>query len=218
MIDKLYIMGYSVSNNGKLLVADANKEIAPYLLEDAQRNKIVNGIFDVILNPKNQINLMSPISTDRVKAIAANSEMGRAAKYMNGYDPSSKYRMQIENATGKTVIGNVATGIKSFFALSNVFNARFEEIYNLIRNKNYDAAGELLTHYTFNHNGKLITLANVNVEMFKPLIQDLGDKQFDPNIPEDIKNILNQIILFEDSLEDQSMLLGELLNASTDRS
>lgn len=209
-------MGYSVSNNGRLLVADEDTKIAPYLLEDAQRNKIVDGIFKVILNPKNQINLTSPISTDRVKAIASHSEMGRAAKYMNGYDPSSKYRMQIENATGKTVIGNVATGIKSFFALSNVFNDRFKKIYNLIKNKQYDKARELLKHYTFEHNGQLITLANVNVEMFKPLIQDLGDSQFDPNIPEDIKNILNQIILFEDNLEDQSMLLGELLNSATD--
>lgn len=204
-------MGYSVSNNGQLLVANEDTKIAPYLMEDAQRNKIVDGIFDVILNPKNQINLTSPISTDRVKAIASKSEMGRAAKYMNGYDPSSKYRMQIENATGKTVIGNVATGIKSFFALSNVFNTRYNEIYNLIQSGNFIEAERLLNLYTFKNNkGELITLANVNMDKFKSL--DLSV------VPEPLVSTISTLIEYQSNLDDESMILGELLNSATDSS
>lgn len=48
-IDKLYILGYSVSNNGSI---NYNLEAAPYLKQDALRNRVVDGIFDVILNPK----------------------------------------------------------------------------------------------------------------------------------------------------------------------
>lgn len=48
-IDKLYILGYSVSNNGSI---NYNTEAAPYLKQDALRNRVVDGIFDVILNPK----------------------------------------------------------------------------------------------------------------------------------------------------------------------
>lgn len=208
-IDKCYIMGYSVSQNGKLLINDDESKIAPYLLEDAQKNKIVDNIFRVILDPKNQINLTEPISTDRMKSIAAKSEMGRAAKYMNGYDPSSKYRMQIENATGKTVIGNVATGIKSFFALSNMFNTKFDEIYNDIINGDFITAENNLKQYIFtNKEGNIITLANVNMDKFKSL--DLN------TLPESLATTIKSLIEYLDNLQDISMVLGELLNIATD--
>lgn len=36
------------------------------------------------------------------------------------------------------------------------------------------------------------------------------------NTPEDIRQTLAQVISYEDALDDQSMVLGELLNAATD--
>ena len=215
-IDKQYILGYSISNNGYINI---DADVAPYLRSDALRNRVVDNIFKVILDAKNQINLTMSITTDRMKELAKHSnKMGEAAKIMSPYNPASKYLMQIQNMVGKAVIGNVATALKSFFALSNVYNTRFRQIYDLIQNKQYDIARSLLARYTFNSPTGMFTLANVNVDMFKSLyiINELGQMQIDPNIPEDIAKTISEIIKYEDSLEDQSMLLGELLNSATD--
>ena len=159
-----------------------------------------------------------PITTNRMQQLAAKSQMGESAKIMSPFDPASKYLMQIQNMVGKAVIGNVATALKSFFALSNVYNTRFRQIYDLIKTGQFDAARNMLDRYTFMSNGKLITLANVNVDLFNSLIvqDEFGELQLDPNIPADIREKLVSIISYEDSLEDQSMLLGELLNSATD--
>lgn len=153
-----------------------------------------------------------PITTDRMAGLAKKSKMGEAAKIMSPYNPASKYLMQIQNMVGKAVIGNVATALKSFFALSNIYNTKFQQIYEFIRNGQYDTAREMLNRYTFRHNGRLITLANVNVGLFNNLIvqDEFGQLQIDPNIPSDIREILASIISYEDVLDDQSMLLGEL--------
>lgn len=208
-IDKSYILGYSISSNGYI---STNENAAPHLRADALRNRVVDTIFDVVLNAKNQINLTMPITTDRMAGLAKKSKMGEAAKIMNPYNPASKYLMQIQNMVGKAVIGNVATALKSFFALSNVYNTKFQQIYEFIRNGQYDTAREMLNRYTFRHNGRLITLANVNVDLFNNLIvqDEFGQLQIDPNIPSDIREILASIISYEDVLDDQSMLLGEL--------
>jgi hypothetical protein len=214
-IDKSYILGYSISSNGYI---STNENAAPHLRADALRNRVVDTIFDVVLNAKNQINLTMPITTDRMAGLAKKSKMGEAAKIMNPYNPASKYLMQIQNMVGKAVIGNVATALKSFFALSNVYNTKFQQIYKFIKNGQYDTAREMLNRYTFRHNGRLITLANVNVDLFNNLIvqDEFGQLQIDPNIPSDIREILASIISYEDVLDDQSMLLGELLNSATD--
>lgn len=209
MIDKQYVLGYSISPNGSI---NTNENAAPYLREDALRNRVVDNIFNVILNPKNQINLTVPVTTNRIKELSKESQMGEAAKEMSPYDPASKYLMQIQNMVGKAVIGNVATAIKSFFALSNVYNSKFNQIYSLVRNQQYDEAREMLKKYTIKHHDKLITLANVNVDLFNSLLvqDETGAWRIDPNVPADIAETLAQVMSFEDALEDQSMLLGEL--------
>lgn len=214
-IDKQYILGYSISNNGYI---STDENAAPHLRADALRNRVVDNVFDVILNSKNQINLTMPITTDRMQKLAAKSKMGESAKVMSPYDPASKYLMQIQNMVGKAVIGNVATALKSFFALSNVYNTKFQQIYELIKTGQYDDARNMLQRYTFMSKNKLITLANVNVDLFNSLIvqDEFGELQIDPNIPADIRETLANIISYEDALEDQSMLLGELLNSATD--
>lgn len=157
-------MGFSIADNGYIY----NDEKAPkYLQEDATKNRVVENILQIVTNPKNQINLTMPVTTDRVQAIAAKSELGKNAKLMNPYNPMSKYMMQIENMVGKKVIGNVATAIKTFFALSNVYNQVFEDIYNMILDNKEEEALELLKRYTFRYNDRLITLANVNMDLFE---------------------------------------------------
>lgn len=41
MIDKVYILGYSISNNGELLTNAEDPKISPFLKQDAIRNAIV---------------------------------------------------------------------------------------------------------------------------------------------------------------------------------
>ena len=209
-IDKQYVMGYSVSDNGYIITEP--KENSPYYMKEmALKNRIVSKIHQVILNPKNQINLTQPVTVDQVKALAEKSSMGLAARYMNGWDPSSKYRMQIENMVGKNVIGNVATAIKSFFALSNLYNTKFREIYNLILSGQYNEARNMLSKYTFTRNGRLATLANVNLEMFAEF-----ENMVFPDDQKDLQQTLLTLKYNEDLIEDQSMILGALLNSATD--
>lgn len=217
MIDKQYIMGYEISNRGKI-ETETNKE---WLKDQAAKNIIVDNIFDVILDPKNQINLTMPVTTDNIQKIAAKSVLGRDGLVMNPYNSASKYLMQIQNMVGKKVIGNVATAIKSFFALSNIYNEQFRRIFDFIESGNYESAKELLNRYTFyvtkvDGTRQLITLANVNLDIFDKYLTP--DGKIDRNLIQDstICDILDKVISFEDALDDQSLMLGELLNVATD--
>lgn len=116
-VDKQYIMGYSVLPNGSITFDESG-----YYKQEGLKNNIVDNILQVILNPKNQINLTQPITTDRIKKLAEQSQEGKAAQEMSPFRATSKYNMQIQNMVGKKVIGNVATAIKSFFALSNMLS------------------------------------------------------------------------------------------------
>lgn len=218
MIDKVYILGYSISDNGKLLTNAEDPKISPFLKQDAIRNAIVNGVFDVILSPKNQINLTMPITTSHMQELASKSVLGESAKIMNPYNSASKYLMQIQNMVGKTVIGNVATGLKSFFALSNLYNTRFKQVYDSIVNRDFDTTRQLLSRYSFikgsqrNGTEQLITLANVDFSMFE------NDPEWISKyaVPADIANNIIQLIDFQRRLTDKSLDMGELLNAATD--
>lgn len=137
---------------------------------------------------------------------------------MNPYNSASKYLMQIQNMVGKTVIGNVATGLKSFFALSNLYNTRFKQVYDSIVNRDFDTTRQLLSRYSFikgsqrNGTEQLITLANVDFSMFE------NDPEWISKyaVPADIANNIIQLIDFQRRLTDKSLDMGELLNAATD--
>jgi hypothetical protein len=121
---------------------------------------------DVITNPRTQINLTNPLSMEHMQDLSKNSILGKAARRMTPYNSACKYMMQIENMVGKGVIGNVATAIKSFFALSTVYNEAYNNIYQALVNGNYEVVRELLNKYSYNKDGKYRTLANVNMELF----------------------------------------------------
>lgn len=197
-IDKQYILGYSVED-GQI---DINREN-----ESGLKNRTVNGIIKVITNPSNQANLTQPVTTDGIKAIANKSAMGQGAKKMNPYNPYCKFEMQVQNMVGKDVIGVEATAIKSFFALSHMYNEKFNKLSILLTNGEFEGARNLLSTLTVNG---VRTLANVNLNSVKTALNIRKD------IPEDILNTLNIIIKFNDRLEDVSMVLGQLLNAATD--
>lgn len=208
-IDKQYIMGYEISKNG---IIETDEDVPDYLKESSMKNRIMDDIFQIILNPKNQINLTTPVTTDRLKKLAENSQLGLESKHMTPYDPYCVFSMQTQNMVGKDVIGNVATAIKSFFGLSTVYNQNFKKLQEALENNDNEAITQWLNDYTFLYDDKRVTLANINNEWLDNFIKTTGLQ----NISEENRIKLYDVNDFLNNLDDQSMILGELLNAATD--
>lgn len=204
-IDKTYLLGYSVDSKGRIHIEGESKKYA----SDVLKNHVVSGMLSVITNPKTQINLTTPLSVENMQNLAARSILGAAARRMTPYNSACKYMMQIENMVGKNVIGNVATAIKSFFALNYVYNEAFNNIFKALANGDFTTAQELLNKYSFkDSNGNYRTLANVNMDAFDNINWNA--------LPENIKIPLLEIYNWQAGLDDQSLMLAELLNVATD--
>lgn len=196
-IDKQYILGYSIADSGRIFDGEGDHH-----KEDRLKNNVVDNIWKTVTDPRNQINLTQPISTDDFKAIAAKSSRGKLAEGMSIYNPFHKYSMQVENMVGRDCIGSVATALKGFFALTYMYNMRMNEICDAIESGNIDLATQLFNRY-FKQ-----PLANVNVERLDYVLTLLPEGDFK-----------NRLLDLKDKIEDQedmSMLMGQLLNAATD--
>lgn len=199
-IDKQYILGYTVSDTGRIY-----SEELEHHQEDCLKNNVVDNIWKTVTDPRNQINLTQPISTDDMKALAATSHKGSLAEKMSYYNPFHKYSMQVENMVGKDCIGNVATAIKGFFALTYMYNTRMNEMCDLIESGKIDEAKTIFDRYFTK------PLANINTKRLKYVIkavEALGDTTF--------AGKLSRLRYKLNSQEDMSMLMGQLLNAATD--
>lgn len=196
-IDKQYILGYSIADSGRIFDGEGDHH-----KEDRLKNNVVDNIWKTVTDPRNQINLTQPISTDDFKAIAAKSSRGKLAEGMSIYNPFHKYSMQVENMVGRDCIGSVATALKGFFALTYMYNMRMNEMCDAIESGNINEAERLFNRY-FKQ-----PLANVNVERLDYVLELLPEGDFK-----------NRLLALKDKIEDQedmSMLMGQLLNAATD--
>ena len=147
------------------------------------KNKVVVGMHRVVKDPRNFISASLPVddAMNKLKDYAKKSDAGMASKFISTDNPFSKYMMQIENMVGKNVIGIGATGQKSFFAVTYVYNQMVREI--LLPNGEYDM--ELLEKMLFTDpmTGKVTTLVNLNVEALenKPDFIFGANARFSPN-------------------------------------
>ena len=198
-IDKQYLIGYSVEKSGRL-VKDQYK---PWQAQNALRNRLVDKIWSVVTDPSNQINLTEPVTTEHAGELAKESALGQLATRMNQFSPFYKYAMQIENMVGKTGIGSVATGIKSFFALSYTYNEEVSRMTSAIYAGEWEVVNSILN--------SLPKLSNLKVDGIIAAMSKMADQ-----MPDDLKDNLAMYIAFQNSLDDQSLLLGELLNCATD--
>ena len=226
-IDKQYVYGHSISDNGTIRTT-FNEKQPEYIQQAALKNKIIEKQIEVITNPKNQINLTTPVTTNQVRKLSGKSELGKISKELQPFDPSSIFTMQIQTMTGKKVIGNVATGEKSFFALSYVYNEIFNSLYEALINNDFETVNYLLSKYTFvytnieNNIPEIRTLANINLRKIKSIlyIDQLENNKLikvkNPAIPEDIWNTLDQLVNFQSRISDKAADAGELLNSATD--
>ena len=208
-IDKQYILGYSIANSGRIFDGEGDHH-----KEDRLKNNVVDNIWKTVTDPRNQINLTQPISTDDFKAVAANSPRGELAKGMSIYNPFHKYSMQVENMVGRDCIGSVATALKGFFALTYMYNMRMNEMCDAIESGNIDEAMRLFNRYFTQ------PLANVNVERLDYVTELLIVPEDDQSTEAKAKRTFRgNLLALKDTIEDQedmSMLMGQLLNAATD--
>lgn len=174
-------------------------------LQKALRNTVVQGIFDIIKDPINQINLQKPISYGDARKAAENSTLGQSEKFMTFDNPATKFKMQIQNMVGREVIGTGATSLKGYFAASLYYNLEIQEVLKKI--KNAETPNGKVNQEVFNHLKDLIfdskletgptklrTLGNIN---FKPLLAYLNSTEQwdqieinDPTINEDLQSAL----------------------------
>ena len=215
-IDKQYLIGYEPTADGEILMDYNGSNFN--LQTTSLRNAIVDSIFRVTTDPKNFINMTTPITMDNVDNLAAKSTKGREGKTMSPNNPISVYKLQVENSIGKTTIGVSATGTKSYLSLSQYYNNTFNHIYDLIAEGDYDQALKILKTLLIHdgtdrrgviHFDRARTLSGVNLKRFT--------EEFIQKIPnETLKNYLASLKA-RPYYEPRAILrMGELLNAATD--
>lgn len=198
----------------------STSELSEEEISEGLKNKVVDGIFDVVLDPRNQVNLHVPINMDAQQDAAKKSILGKEEKRRSADNPGSKFVMQIQNMVGKEVIGITAVSMKTYFLLSNYYNTEYRKIIDLLKSKRYDDIVELLDRLIFtdyiNKNRKGI-LANVNLN---PIIKYLKDNKIETITLNNgsifnLKQVLEEL---RDSADvpDASLSLSGLLSAATD--
>lgn len=203
-----------------------------YNREEALKNSVVDQIFNVVLNPKNQINLYSPISMSKTREAAKNSSLGKIEKELSSDNPASKAIVQILNMEGKKVIGMVATAIKTFFSTSYYYNKKFDTIIENFKNNDIDSVINTLKQLVFENKweNRLSVIANTNLDSLisylnKNGINEISVYGLEGSIFEKFDFYQNGILRFGDLItylnennykENVAGVLSELLSSSTD--
>ena len=178
--------------------------------QKALRNVVVQGIFDVIKDPINQVNLQKPISMDEQHEAGDLSTLGKEEKYMTFDNPATKFKMQIQNMVGREVIGVTAVSLKAFFAASLYYNSEMESIAKLVRDQVtpeniqevWTKIQDLVYDNKFGNNVELKTLSNAYI---RPILLAL---QANPNW--NVIKISDNDVTSEIDLRLQSKLLDFL--------
>lgn len=142
-------------------------EIPVNMKEDASKNFISSHIQNTVQNLRNMVGAYSPIEMEDFRAASNGSPKGEQSSKMTLLNPTTKLLMQIQNITGKNVIGIAANGEKGSFMwhyyLNDVFRhpsedklqyAKFEFNSSRIKGR---ASGEPIPQ-------TVKTLPDVNVE------------------------------------------------------
>lgn len=210
-------------NSRYIFLRDLNKhaqtELTTEQINEGLKNRVVDGILDVVLNPKNQINLHISINMDDPQKAAQKSALGKEEKLRTSDNPASKFVMQEQNMVGKEVIGITAVSLKVYFLLSNYYNTKYRELIDLLKTGRNDEAVELLDRLMFTtriHNHGIV--ANINLD---PIVKFLKDNQIETITLSNgtVFNIKQQIEQLRDTanVSDASLSISALLSAATDR-
>lgn len=144
--------------------------------QSALKNFIVHKIVSVIQDPKNQINVLTPVHTNKIKAASKNSALGLREKHLSLLTPTTTMIMQDQNMIGKTSIASSATGEKVYFHVLNYYSTEMMRLRNLVYQEGSVAIPSIiakLNELTFINPiySEITLIGNTSVN---PLIRALG--------------------------------------------
>lgn len=222
----------------KTLNTHERSKLNPNSRTSALKNRIVNQIETLMLDPINIINMLNPISMDNAKDAASKTTLGNREKLMNYDVPTSMMIMQYQNMLGKNVIGSAASGLKAYFGELTYFNNIIDQIYNqLINNDSPQNIFENIKRIVFDgkyNSNDIRILGNtplrklINILDLKPNFKTLvlNNPNYNSKMQSHLKGyITNNILNFEKLLLDlektaweynTSQNISEILSAATD--
>lgn len=176
-------------------------DIPVNLKEDASKNFISSHIQNVVQNLRNMVGAYSPIEMEDFRAASNNSPKGEQSSKMTLLNPTTKLLMQIQNITGKNVIGIAANGEKGSFMWHYYIN-------DVLRNPSEDK----LNYVKFEFNTNRIQGRAIG-DPVPQVVNTLPDVNFENVSPEVIEK-WNPIRLTGDITVD--LMISQVLSAATD--
>lgn len=176
-------------------------DIPVNLKEDASKNFISSHIQNVVQDLRNMVGAYSPIEMEDFRAASSNSPKGEQSSKMTLLNPTTKLLMQIQNITGKNVIGIAANGEKGSFMWHYYIN-------DVLRNPSEDK----LNYIKFEFNTSRIQ-GRAKGDPIPQTINTLPDVNFE-NVDPAIIESWNPIRLTGDITVD--LMISQVLSAATD--
>ena len=176
-------------------------DIPVNLKEDASKNFISSHIQNVVQDLRNMIGAYSPIEMEDFRAASSNSPKGEQSSKMTLLNPTTKLLMQIQNITGKNVIGIAANGEKGSFMWHYYIN-------DVLRNPSEDK----LNYIKFEFNTSRIQ-GRAKGDPIPQTINTLPDVNFE-NVDPAIIESWNPIRLTGNITVD--LMISQVLSAATD--
>lgn len=176
-------------------------DIPANLKEDASKNFISSHIQNVVQNLRNMVGAYSPIEMEDFRAASSNSPKGEQSSKMTLLNPTTKLLMQIQNITGKNVIGIAANGEKGSFMWHYYIN-------DVLRNPSEDK----LNYIKFEFNTSRIQ-GRAKGDPIPQTVNTLPDVNFE-NVDPAIIESWNPIRLTGDITVD--LMISQVLSAATD--
>lgn len=164
-------------------------DIPANLKEDASKNFISSHIQNVVQNLRNMVGAYSPIEMEDFRAASSNSPKGEQSSKMTLLNPTTKLLMQIQNITGKNVIGIAANGEKGSFMWHYYINDVLRQVSSLANVLDFQ---DKINSEIQNINNKSdIKYGFIDVTAY------LSNQKYREQTKESYKDILNEVPTFK---------------------
>lgn len=214
-IDKLYLTGRIFNNGGSMYsVFNKNKTARAIGL----KNRIVDGLWQIVTNPVNQVSGTIAVNIDSLKAVGAKSKLANRQKTFSQLDPNSVASMISENSSGKQVIGIAAVANKGNSVIAYYYNNKMREINRLWQQRDFNSIKSILSDLC---KIEIMSDKTYNISsMYSNLDVDFVDNwtlSENPTFEETyVFNAMQQIAENNKWYDDVDQALGEILNAAAD--
>ena len=160
-------------------------EIPVNLKEDASKNFISSHIQNTVQNLRNMVGAYSPIEMEDFRAASNGSPKGEQSSKMTLLNPTTKLLMQIQNITGKNVIGIAANGEKGSFMWHYYLNDVLRQINPLVNTNDFQTK--------INSEINNINITSEYKYGYIDVVAYIGNQKYREQTRESYKDILNDI-------------------------